>query len=97
MLFMALFLASCALLPSTPGNDEPAIQSAPVETMREDRKEPRKPKAKPIAPAPVPQPSAPVTVQAQPMSPVAHCAALDAGNLKDTINAKLDCIKESAK
>ena len=86
-----LFLASCAMLAQPPGGDSQSSPSSTAETVQEERKEPHKPKPKP--PAPVP---APVTVQA-PVPTVAHCAALDAGSLKATINAKLDCIKESAK
>jgi hypothetical protein len=34
---------------------------------------------------------------AAPTAAVSSCANLDAGDLKETIKAKLDCIKENAK
>lgn len=93
VLFIALFLTSCAVTAPVPGEETPLAQPSPAEASPEGRKE-RKPKAKPVAPVAV-QPPAPVAVQSPPISPVAHCAALEGGNLKATINAKLDCIKES--
>jgi hypothetical protein len=77
-----LFLASCAMLNPLPVDDRSSGQPAAVETP-ENQQEARKPKSKPGPPA------AP--------APVSSCANLDAGDLKETIKAKLDCITEHAK
>jgi hypothetical protein len=42
--------------------------------------------------AEVPQPK---SKTASPVSEISSCAALDAGELKETIKAKLDCITEN--
>lgn len=92
----ALFLSSCAILAPAPGGDRPA--GAPFPAVDPDsgpdmdhgtgsetqagRTDGRKARARlPSAPAPA----------------VSSCANLDAGDLKETIKAKLDCIKENAK
>jgi len=77
-----LFLASCAMLNPLPVDDRSSGQPTAVETV-ESQPETRKPKPKPAPSA------APV--------PVSSCANLDAGDLKETIKAKLDCITEHAK
>ena len=76
-----LFLASCAVLSPIPVDDGSGQPTA-VETP-ENQQEARKPKPKPVPSA------AP--------APVSSCANLDAGDLKETIKAKLDCITERAK
>jgi hypothetical protein len=53
-------------------------------------------------PDPKPKPKAPVppvvTVPAEPPDPgPSPCAGIDAGNLKDTISAKLDCLEQANK
>jgi hypothetical protein len=48
----------------------------------------RKPKPR-ISSSPSPSPS--------PSSEIASCATLDAGDVKETIKAKLDCITENAR
>lgn len=90
----ALFLSSCAMLASPPNGERPARQHFPavgpdsspeadVETGSEaGRQEGRKPRSR-LPPALG--------------SAVSSCASLDAGDLKETIKAKLDCIKENAK
>jgi hypothetical protein len=92
----ALFLSSCAMLAHTPGEDHPAGQPFPAvdpgsgrETVpgassetQTGRQEGRKPKST-LPPAPAPA--------------VSSCANLNAGDLKETIKAKLDCIQENAK
>lgn len=91
-----LFLSSCAMLSPTPGGERPATAPFPAvdpdsgtETdigagseTQAGRQEGRKAKSK-LPPAPAPA--------------VSSCANLDAGDLKETIKAKLDCIKENAK
>lgn len=94
----ALFLSSCAILGPAPGGDRPA--GAPFPAVDPDpgpdmdhgtgsetqagRTDGRKARSRlPSATAPAPA--------------VSSCANLDAGDLKETIKAKLDCIKENAK
>jgi hypothetical protein len=89
----ALFLSSCAMLASSPNGDRPARPPFPAvdpdsipgtETSSEaGRQEGRKPRPR-LSPTP-------------PASAVSSCASLDAGDLKETIKAKLDCIKDNAK
>lgn len=92
-LVAVLFLASCTILTPAPIDDHAVEQSTPpvanpVKTPEanpeasENRTEGRKPKPKPVAP---------------PTSSVSPCANLDAGDLKATIKAKLDCLQENAK
>ena len=83
-LFGALFLASCTMLAPSPTQDQP-VEQPPLVINSEHQgseAETRKPKPRP----------APGTV-----SEISSCAALDAGDLKETIKAKLDCITENAK
>ena len=81
-----LFLASCTILTPLPIEERPV--EPPVSTIdseaEEGRPEPRKLKSKPSPPSP-------------PLSEISSCATLDAGDLKETIKAKLDCIKENVK
>ncbi|HVW65194.1 MAG TPA: hypothetical protein VHB01_09270 [Nitrosospira sp.] len=92
----ALFLSSCAILAPNPGGDHPPNAPAPAadtdsgpeaepgaaSETQAGRQEGRKARSR------LPSPPAPA---------VSSCANLDAGNLKETIKAKLDCIKENAK
>lgn len=94
-----IFLASCAMLTPAPVEDRAIGQSTPVinpednsevapevnPAQSERRPETRKPKLKSSPPA-VP-----------PVSEVSSCANLDAGDLKETIKAKLDCITDNTK
>ena len=83
-----LFLSSCAMLAPAPVEDRPAETHGPTANPEvnpdpsESQPEARKPKQK-----------------SPPASPteVSSCANLDAGDLKATIKAKLDCITERAK
>jgi hypothetical protein len=92
----ALFLSSCAMLSPAPNGEHRAGQVFPAvdpdarpegepETTSgtpAGRQEGRKPKSRlPSGPAPA----------------VSSCSNVDAGDLKETIKAKLDCIKENAK
>jgi hypothetical protein len=90
----ALFLSSCAMLAPTPGGESPSGQPFPAvdpESAAEtdigtgsETQAGRQDGRKPkpkLSPAPA----------------VSSCANLDAGDLKETIKAKLDCIKENAK
>jgi hypothetical protein len=83
-----LFLSSCAMLAPAPVEDHPAETHGPTANPEvnpdpsESQPEARKPKQK--------SPPAPPTE-------VSSCANLDAGDLKATIKAKLDCITEHAK
>ncbi|MDQ3185989.1 MAG: hypothetical protein M3Q16_05910 [Pseudomonadota bacterium] len=89
-----MFLASCAMLTPTPVEDQAVEQPAPVASPEvnaepsENTPEVRKPKPKP---APPPAPPSP------PPTGISSCANLNAGDLKETIKAKLDCITENAK
>lgn len=87
-----LFLASCTLLTPVSIDDRVAEQPTPVDNSvanpdvnpesSESRTEARKQKLRPASPS---------------ISEVSSCANLDAGDLKETIKAKLDCIKEHAR
>ncbi len=83
-LFGALFLASCTMLAPSPTQDQSIEQPVLVidSELPESEAEVRKPKPKP----------SPGTI-----SEISSCANLDAGDLKETIKAKLDCITENAK
>lgn len=83
-LFGALFLASCTMLAPSPTQDQSVEQPVPVigSELPESEAEARKPKPKPSPGA---------------VSEISSCAILDAGDLKETIKAKLDCITENAK
>jgi hypothetical protein len=80
----ALFLASCTMFTPIATDERPLDPSVPVTHGQISEKSPeaRKPKSGPIFPiSPVPE--------------ISSCAALDAGDLKETIKAKLDCITEN--
>lgn len=77
-----VFLASCTMLAPRPAGESPAEPSSTG--TREPQENPPDPKPK--------------TRQApSPGAEIASCANLDAGDLKETIKAKLDCIEQSAK
>ena len=92
-LVAVLFLASCTVFTPAP-IDDPAVErstppvASPMKTPEanpdasENRAEGRKVKPKPVTPS---------------TSDVSPCANLDAGDLKATIKAKLDCLQEHAK
>ena len=96
-LVAVLFLASCTIFTPAPIDDHAVEQStppvaSPIKTPEatpeinpeasESRAEGRKLKPRPVAPS---------------TSDVSPCANLDAGDLKATIKAKLDCLQENAK
>lgn len=82
----ALFLASCTMF--TPlATDKPAIDSSITDSSIPDtQQEISRDLAEP--PRAKPKPTSPV-------SEISSCSALDAGDLKETIKAKLDCITEN--
>jgi hypothetical protein len=83
-----LFLSSCAMLAPAPVEDRPTETHGPTANSEvspdpsESQPDARKPKLKSPSPPP---------------AEVSSCANLDAGDLKATIKAKLDCITERAK
>ena len=83
----ALFLASCTMFTPIATDEhpiDPMEPSVPVTDGQISEKSPeaRKPKSGPVSPiSPAPE--------------ISSCAALDAGDLKETIKAKLDCITEN--
>lgn len=87
-----LFLASCTLFTPAPigdgGAEQPPAVADPEANPEvspeasESRAERRKLKPRPVVPS---------------KSDVSPCANLDAGDLKATIKAKLDCLEEHAK
>ncbi|SEO52609.1 hypothetical protein [Nitrosovibrio sp. Nv6] len=80
----ALFLASCTMLAPSPTQDGATDEAAPVV----DSEPPESgAEASKLKPKPLPTPT----------TRISSCANLDAGNLKETIKAKLDCIEENAK
>ena len=97
-----MFLASCAMLTPVPVEDPAVERPAPVANPEvnaeqlEDVAETRKPKPKPASPPPA-APTAAPTAPTAPPTGISSCANLDAGDLKATIKAKLDCITENAK
>ncbi|SOD41719.1 hypothetical protein [Nitrosovibrio sp. Nv4] len=80
----ALFLASCTMLVPSPTEDGPTDQPASVMDSEPPESGGETPKLKP---KPLPAPT----------TRISSCANVDAGNLKETIKAKLDCIEENAK
>jgi hypothetical protein len=87
-----VFLASCAMLTPAPVEDRAVEQPRPaVDTAVDAEVNPEQPESKTDARKPKLKPSPP------PSSEVSSCAKLDAGDLKETIKAKLDCITENAK
>ena len=83
----ALFLASCTMLAPLPAEHQMAEEPASaIHPELGNGTETRKPKPR-ISSSPLPSPS----------SEIASCATLDAGDMKETIKAKLDCITENAR
>jgi hypothetical protein len=82
--FGALFLASCTMLAPSPTQDQPIEQPAPVIDSESPESGPNVRKPKPRS-------------SSTPLPEISSCANLDAGDLKETIKAKLDCITENAK
>lgn len=94
MRYMAavIFLASCAMLTPAPVEDRAIEQPDPsVNAEVNPEVNPEQSASRPDARKPKPKRPPP------PPSEVSSCAKLDAGNLKETIKAKLDCITENAK
>jgi hypothetical protein len=88
----ALFLASCTMLAPLPAGHQMAEKPASAihaEPGNWTETETRKPKPRISASSPSPSSS--------PSSEIASCATLDAGDMKETIKAKLDCITENAR
>ncbi|KIO48188.1 hypothetical protein [Nitrosospira sp. NpAV] len=87
-----LLLASCTVFTPAPIEERAEQTTSPVENpgknpeanpeSSETRAEGRKLKSRPVAPS---------------ASDVSPCANLDAGDLKATIKAKLDCLQEHAR
>lgn len=89
-LFGALFLASCTMFTPLATNEQRSEPSVPVmepfaPVIQEEISEKKRParKQKLIAPATI-----------APATEISSCASVDAGDLKETIKAKLDCITE---
>ncbi|MDN5752410.1 MAG: hypothetical protein L0H15_03885 [Nitrosospira sp.] len=93
-----IFLASCAMLAPIQERDRVIEQPVPVNpkgysevnpevdsAQSERRPETREPELEPSH------------LAVSPVSEVSSCAYLDAGDLKETIKAKLDCITDNAK
>ena len=84
----ALLLASCTIFTPAPIDERAEQPTPPVANPEanpessEVRAEGRRQKPRPVAPS---------------ASDVSPCANLDAGDLKATIKAKLDCLQEHAK
>lgn len=81
-----LFLASCTMLTPLPGGHLHVEQPVPVTqpARQASRQEVQKLKpASSLPPSPTPE--------------ISTCVNLDAGDLKETIKAKLDCIAENAR
>ena len=86
----ALFLASCTMLAPLPAEHQMAEEPASaIHPELGNGTETRKPKPRISASSPSPSLS--------PSSEIASCATLDAGDMKETITAKLDCITENAR
>jgi len=86
----ALFLASCTMLAPLPAEHQMAEEPASaIHPEPGNGTETHKPKPKISASSPSPSSS--------PSSEIASCATLDAGDMKETIKAKLDCITENAR
>ncbi|SDA12576.1 hypothetical protein SAMN05216315_103126 [Nitrosospira sp. Nsp18] len=85
----ALFLASCSMLAPLPAEHQAEHQMAeePATAIHPELgngTETRKPKPR-------------ISSSPSPSSEIASCATLDAGDMKETIKAKLDCITENAR
>lgn len=81
----ALFLASCTMLAPLPAEQQMIEEPASViHPEPENWTGARKPKPR-------------ISSSPSPSSEIASCATLDAGDMKETIKAKLDCITENAR
>lgn len=81
----ALFLASCSMLAPLPAEHQMAEEPATtIHPELGNGTETRKPKPR-------------ISSSPSPSSEIASCATLDAGDMKETIKAKLDCITENAR
>ena len=81
----ALFLASCTMLAPLPAEQQMTEEPASViHPEAENWTSARKPKPR-------------ISSSPSPSSEIASCATLDAGDMKETIKAKLDCITENAR
>lgn len=80
----ALFLASCTML--APSHTQDGATDEPAHVVDSGPPESGADASK-LKPKPLPAPT----------TRISSCANLDAGNLKETIKAKLDCIEENAK
>ena len=81
----ALFLASCSMLAPLPTEHQMAEEPATtIHPELGNGTETRKPKPR-------------ISSSPSPSSEIASCATLDAGDMKETIKAKLDCITENAR
>ena len=86
----ALFLASCTMLAPLPAEHQMAEEPASaIHPELGNGTETRKPKPRISASSP--------SSSLSPSSEIASCATLDAGDMKETIKAKLDCITENAR
>lgn len=85
-----VLLGSCAMLTPSLVEDratkQPGAVAGPEASPQQSESKPEIRKSRPKPSPPPPSPSA-----------VSSCADLDAGDLKETIKAKLDCIKKNAK
>ena len=82
---VALFLASCSMLAPLPTEHQMAEEPATtIHPELGNGTETRKPKPR-------------ISSSPSPSSEIASCATLDAGDMKETIKAKLDCITENAR
>ena len=92
----ALFLASCTMLAPLPAEHQMAEEPASaVHPEPGNGAETRKPKPRISASSPSPPSSPPSSPS--PSSEISSCSTLDAGDVKETIKAKLDCITENAR
>ncbi|SRR5690349_20451171 len=89
----ASLLASCTML--TPlATNEPAVTNEPPLT-NETPVDPHVSTVKPQTSMNPVEVSKPKSKPASPIPEISSCAALNAGNVKETIKAKLDCITET--
>jgi hypothetical protein len=81
----ALFLASCTMLAPLPAEHQTIEEPASaIHPELGNGSETRKPKPR-------------ISASPSPSSEISSCATLDAGDVKETIKAKLDCITENAR
>ncbi|ODT74373.1 MAG: hypothetical protein ABS69_12220 [Nitrosomonadales bacterium SCN 54-20] len=83
----AFFLASCTMLTPLVTNEPPVTNETPME--------PHVPTVHPQTSMNPAEVSKPKSKPASPVPEISSCAALNAGNVKETIKAKLDCITET--